>query len=140
MEVNYKSGNGQFEVNVEGTAQEVFEQIANFQEVFDRPIVINGQNVPSSEVHLRVRTVDDNKYYEMAYVGGNKDLWGYKLRFGCAKKGGGLFPKYQLGENENKDDYVSGGNGWFKYVGGKSQESSGDNKSSSKSKTEKAPF
>lgn len=116
MEVTYKSGNGQFVVTFDTKdASSLFEDIANFQEVFeDGNLIINGKSVPNEHVQFKVREVDGNKYFEKAYIGPDKELWGYKLQFGQNKKGGGLFPKRFL-DDEDKKNYEDGGFGWRKW-------------------------
>lgn len=140
MEVKYRTSNGQFEVNfdVKDNAS-LFEAVGDFQEVFEHngDYVINNVTVPSSDVQFRVREVDGNKYFEKVYVGNNKECWGFKLQYGQNKKGGGLFPKYY---HEKDSNYVDGGSGWRKYVGGKSEQPAEQQEKTSKSKTEKAPF
>jgi hypothetical protein len=117
MEVKYSSKDGQFQVVFDVKAQnELFEQIASFQEVFETPaeVVIAGKVVPAGDVQFRVREVDDNKYYEKVYVGNDRDLWGYKLPYGQNKKGGGLFPKHRIDE-EDLAKYDNGGGGWRRF-------------------------
>jgi len=143
MEVQYRSGNGQFVVNFDEKDQMgLFEKIASFQEIFEHngDYIINGETVPASDVQFRVRTVAGNDFYEKVYVGTNKKCWGFKFSYGCQKeKKGCLFPKYK-NEGEN---IVDGGGGWFKYTGGKGSDTqdSGDNSDKpAKDKTGKAPF
>lgn len=115
MEVKYRSACGRYEVLFEAKEQkDIFAQVANFQEVFedDTSVNINGINVPVTDIRFRVRTVDDNEFYEKVYVGSNKDLFGYKLEYGTAKKGGSLFPK-----RKDKDGTYYKNNGWHKWDG-----------------------
>ncbi len=140
MEVQYKSHDGQFVVNFDvKDARSLFESVADFQEVFEHSgdYLINGKNVPGQDVQFRVREVNGDKYYEKSYVGQDKDLWGFKLQYGCNKTGGGLFPKYR---HEEDDDYVNGGGGWRKYKGKSEPKSEATDDKSKKGKTDKAPF
>lgn len=117
MQVKYRSANGQFEVNFDVKTQtELFQEIASFQEVFESSAeeTIKGKKVPAGDVQFRVRDVDDNKYFEKVYVGSDKELWGYKLPFGQNKKGGSLFPKRFL-DDEDRTKNEDGGNGWRKW-------------------------
>lgn len=139
MEIKYRSACGQFEAVLEGKEQkDLFEQVANFQEVFESPefYTINGEKVPHYDVVFRVREVDGNKYYEKAYNGPNPKLWGFKLPFGQAKKGGGLFPKYRL-DDEDKATNEDGGGGWRRY---KKQQSTQPAQNTSKGSGEDVPF
>lgn len=94
--------------------QELFEEIARFQEVFgdlECSAVIDGELHTSDKVVFRVRTdSEENKYYELMCID-NGPLRFYKKIFGCHKKGGGLFPKKQEGDN-----LVQGRNYWAKFV------------------------
>ncbi len=120
MEVNYKSANGQFEVTFDVKTQtELFESLAEFQEVFEVPVTkIAGVDVKPEDVVFRVREVDGNKFYERAYVGSNPDLWGYKQQFGQNKKGGTLFLKKFL-TDEEKATHDDGKNGWRRFKNNK---------------------
>jgi hypothetical protein len=125
MQVNYKTLDGRFSVgfDVKDSAS-LFEAVADFQEVFEsKDNVINGIEVPLGDVQFRTRVVEDNKYFEKVYIGNDKSLWGYKLPFGQNKKGGGLFPKRYL-TDEDKATNHDGGNGWRKWkkVDGPAQE------------------
>ena len=120
MEVKYKSANGMFEVAFDAkNQQELFEELASFQEVFElsQKFKIGNKEVNITDIKFRVRTVDGNQFYEMVYQGGDKDLWGYRKAFGSSQqKKGALFPKWQVKE-EDKNNYENGGGGWFKYKG-----------------------
>lgn len=140
MQVTYNS-NGSLVVVVDGSNQkEIFEKLAEFQEVFNLKHTINGTEVDPAHIRLVVREVDDNKFYEMRYTGPDKDLWGYKLQFGSHKKGNTLFPRYKMDEDE-ADKYENGGNGWYKWIGdNKSNKKSSSKKTSKSNDDEDAPF
>lgn len=89
---------------------ELFTFIANMQEMFAHSVCErNGQS--SDHVRLRVRKDDDdNKYYEMYCYKGDKDCFGAVKKFGCNKKGDGLFPK-----SRDKDGNWLPNNGWTKW-------------------------
>ena len=81
--------------------QELFEQIARTQEVFDNKCT----RCDNDEVRFILRTDDeDNKYYEMQCTNPNCRA---KLAFGCNKKGGGMFPK-----RKDKEGNMVGKWGW----------------------------
>lgn len=138
MEAKYRSLDGQFEVSFdEKDPASLFEKIAEFQEVFETgEVKICGKVVPKEHIQFRVRTVDDNKYFEKVYVGPDHELWGFKLPYGQNKKGGGLFPKYRLSD-EDKVTNKDGGGGWRKFIGVPTGEQ--ETKSEKKS-GDKAPF
>lgn len=139
MEVKYRSLDGQFEVNFdEKDPASLFERIAEFQEVFEGgDVKICGKPVQKEHVQYRVRVVDDNKYFEKVYTGPDPELWGFKLPFGQNKKGGGLFPKYRLSD-EDKATNKDGGGGWRKFIGSSQQEEKGTK--TDKKSDDKAPF
>lgn len=115
MELKYRSACGRYEVMFEAKEQkDLFAQIATFQEIFedDTSVNIDGVDVPTSDIRFRVRAVDDNEFYEKVYVGSNPKLFGYKIEYGSAKKGGGLFPK-----RKDKDGKYYKNNGWHKWEG-----------------------
>ena len=108
MKVSFVTSGGKVRVEVEGkTQKDIFEQIAQFQEVFDNPTCgLCG----STNIKFVCRTVQytdektgkvkDAKYYEMKCVD-----CGAVLEFGQLQDGEDLFPK-------RKDNYKT--NGWKK--------------------------
>ena len=94
MKLNYTTKNGRISVELEGKTQtEIFEQLAEFQEVFESTECVVGEK-RSDDVRFVVRTdKDENKYYELRCIDKDKDLQYRKLAFGQNKKGGTLFPK-----------------------------------------------
>lgn len=96
----FKAGNLVFELDA-SDEKGLFEKIAHIQEVFDQ----SCGKCQSDNVILRVRTVDDNKFYEMTC----KDCYA-RLSFGAHKKGGTLFPKRKGEGGEFLNDY-----GWLKW-------------------------
>jgi hypothetical protein len=138
MEVKYRTGEFEVLFDVKDETA-LFEAIASFQETFvDNTVTINRVPVSKDDIQFRVREVDGNKYFEKVYVGSNGDLWGFKQRFGQNKKGGGIFPKRYL-DDEDKAKYQDGGNGWFKW---KKENSSNapQQESTAKGGEQKAPF
>lgn len=96
MQVTFKFGPLTATISAE-TQQELFEEIASFQEVFNMKHVVKNKEIDPEDLRFLVRSDDeDNKYYELVYRGTDKELWGFKLPFGCNKKGGGLFPRRKL--------------------------------------------
>jgi hypothetical protein len=93
-----KTGLITFEVEA-ANQKELFEQIADVQEVFDAET--ECRLCHSKTIRFQVRTVDDNKYYEMVCDCGGQ------FSFGQNKKGNTLFPKRDKGTH-----------GWTKYEKG----------------------
>ncbi len=110
MELVYKTADGRFEVKVEGKShQDLVEQIASFQEVFENnTVTYNGKT--SNKVQWRVREVDDNKYYELVCVDEDFDIKNARLAFGSHKSGKTLFAK-----RKNEDGSYNKNNGWKKF-------------------------
>lgn len=95
MKLSYTTADGKMTVEfVKDTQVELWEELARFQEVFEDTNCSNGKE-SSDKVRFVVRTDDeDNKYYELHCVDTNKPALRFaKKKFGCHKKGGGLFPK-----------------------------------------------
>lgn len=110
MELTYTTADGRLTVKVEGKTQsEVFEQLAQFQEVFENTKCVIGKK-SSNEVKFVVREdKEENKYYEIHCVDSDPDLRGKKLAFGQHKKGGSLFPRRKDG-----DTWLPN-NGWVRF-------------------------
>jgi hypothetical protein len=93
-------------VELEGADQkDTFEKLATVQEVFGEDVC---GKCGKSNLKFQVRTVDDNKFYEIKCVS-----CGAVLSFGAHKKGNTLFPKRKDGENWLAD------RGWVKWDGSK---------------------
>ena len=87
----------------EGSSQtEIFENLANFSEVFSMDTC---GKCGKKNVRYVVREVDDNKYYELRC----NDCRA-KLAFGVHKKGGTLFPK----RKDDKGTWLNS-QGWLKW-------------------------
>lgn len=105
MKLNYTTKNGRINVGFEGEGQrQVWEQLADFQEVFEEAVC---GKCGSENLRFVVRDVEDNKYYELRCLERNCNS---RLSFGCNKNGKSLFPK-------RKDDTgkYKGDNGWTKW-------------------------
>ena len=101
MKVTYTSG--KISVQIEADTQiELFQQLANFQEIFDET---KCGKCGSENIRFQVRNVDDNLYYEAKCID-----CGSKLAFGVMKKGGRLFPKRKDKEGKWLPD-----GGWVKW-------------------------
>lgn len=109
MELTYVSRDGRFSAKFSGTFQEVFEQVADFEEVFCDNVCVGPDGAIYDDVRYQVRHVDDNKYYEKICLSPGEAKY-RRLSFGCNKKGGGLFPK-----RKDDDGNIVGWNGWGKY-------------------------
>lgn len=95
LEVNYRTNDGRMSAKFTGDVKEVFEHVAKFAEVFETNTVCG--NCKSEDVRPSVRVVEDNKYYEKKC-----NACGYGFSYGQTKKGGTLFPKWQLGWTKYK--------------------------------------
>lgn len=105
MEAQYKSHNGRLMFKIEGgTQKELFENIADIQEVFESDSVCGMCR--SADIHFRVREVQGNKYFELRCGACNA-----QFAFGQNKDMKSLFPK-------RKDDQGNWlpNRGWFKYT------------------------
>ena len=103
MKVNYTTSNGRISVEIEGDTQvEIFQQLANFQEIFAETACGKCE---SENIRFQVRNVDDNLYYELRCMD-----CGAKLAFGVMKKGGRLFPK----RKDKESNWLPNG-GWVKW-------------------------
>lgn len=111
MEVTYVSADGKLSVKVEGkTQKEIFEQIAQFQEVFENTECVVGKK-SSNKVRFVVREDQEkNKYYELYCVDSDPDLRGRRLSFGSHKVGGSLFP-----QRKDKEGNYKLNSGWTKF-------------------------
>lgn len=125
MEIVYKSPSGLFEAKLEGKGHDdLFEQVADFMEVFEVPNVINKVEVPLSDIKFVVRENEGNKFYEQRYTGPNKDLWGFRRSFHMKKvPKGAMYPDSYLKTDEEKANYEDGGNGWRRWKGSKTAKS-----------------
>lgn len=104
MKVTYTSNNGRLTLQADGNTKEVFEQLADFDEVFNQTTCAA---TGSDNVVFRVRQVDGNKYYEVAAVES-----GHKLSFGQTRDGLKLFPR-----RKDKDGNWLTDSGWVKWEG-----------------------
>ena len=96
-----KVGNLLFELDA-SDERTLFEKIAHVQEVFGNNVCGKCGN---TDTKLRVRTVEDDKYYE-----GICPQCFARFSFGCHKKGNTLFPK----RKNDKGEYLPD-NGWVKW-------------------------
>tara|TARA_R110000824_G_scaffold14985_3_gene63341 strand:- start:10876 stop:11205 length:330 start_codon:yes stop_codon:yes gene_type:complete len=101
MKVQYTSGPIKVEIEAD-TQIELFQQLANFQEIFAENLC---GKCGSENIRYQVRNVDDNLYYELRCAGCNA-----KLAFGVMKKGGRLFPK----RKDKEGKWLPNG-GWVKW-------------------------
>ena len=101
MKVVYTKGPISAEIEAD-TQVEVFQQLANFQEIFAETIC---GKCGSEGVRFQVRNVDDNLYHEAKCTSCNA-----KLAFGVMKKGGRLFPR----RKDKEGNWFPDG-GWVKW-------------------------
>tara|TARA_Y100000034_G_scaffold136729_1_gene215273 strand:- start:1650 stop:1994 length:345 start_codon:yes stop_codon:yes gene_type:complete len=104
MEITYTSNNGRLTLHASGNAREVFEQLAEFDEVFNQSTCAA---TGSDNVSFRVRQVEGNKYYEIV-----ANETGHKLSFGQTREGQKLFPR-----RKDKDGNWLADKGWVKWEG-----------------------
>ena len=103
VKAHFKTRNNRLTFEVEGGDQKgLFEAVAELQEVFEADD--NCGCCSLANIRFRVRTHDDNKYYELVC-----QECGAKLSFGQHKKGGTLFAKRtdESGPLPNR--------GWYKW-------------------------
>lgn len=104
MEAQYKTRNGRMVVKVEAEDQKtIFKQIAAVQEVFEAET--DCGLCKSQDIRFRVRSVDDNEYFELTCTNCNA-----RFEFGQHRKGGSLFPK----RRDESGKYLPN-RGWSKY-------------------------
>lgn len=102
MKVNYKSKNGQFEVQFDAVNnKDLFEQIASFQEIFEQ-----GKK-GGTNYRFVVRQVGKHKYYELLCLNDGEKL-GFGLREDDPDQ---MFPR----RKNHKTGEAIGDNGWHKY-------------------------
>ena len=101
MKVQYTRGPISAEIEAD-TQVEVFQQLANFQEIFGETIC---GKCGSDAVRFQVRNVDDNLYHEAKCSSCNA-----KLAFGVMKKGGRLYPR-----RKDKDGNWLSDKGWQRW-------------------------
>jgi len=105
MECQYRSRNGRLFFKVEGgTQKELFENIADLQEVFEADEACGM--CKSTNIRFRVRDVKGNKYFELRCLECNA-----QFSFGQNKDMKSLFPKRR---DEEGKPLPHGG--WFKWV------------------------
>lgn len=117
MQVSYTTADGRMTAVFEGKDhQSIWEQIADFQEVFeDRNIKIGDKEVDTKDIVFRVRRVDGNDFYEKVYVGTDYNLRGYKMAYQQAKeRKGTMYPV-----RKDKEGGWIENNGWTKWQGNK---------------------
>lgn len=90
------------ELNVENQ-QDLFESIYRTQEIFS---IDKCGKCGSTDIKYIVRTIDDNKFFELQCPKCKA-----KLTFGCAKRGGGLFPH----KKDQNNNWLPN-NGWTVYT------------------------
>lgn len=107
MKAHLKSSNGRVLVEVEGTnVKDLFEQLANVQEVIDADAACGACGRP--EIKFRVREVKNFKYFEL-----HCESCSARLQFGQLRTGDGLFAKRKTEEGDFLPD-----RGWQKYLQG----------------------
>ena len=107
VEVQYKSRNGRLLFKIEGSGpKELFKGIAAVQEVFEIDDACGC--CKSTDVVFRVRTIDNNDFYEIVCRACHA-----QLSYGQRKTGGGLWVKRLDEEKRALPD-----RGWSVYRGG----------------------
>ncbi len=104
MKAHYKTANGRIVFEVDGgTQKELFENIAEVQEVYESHSACG--KCQSQDIHFRVREVKGNRYYELRCRHCNA-----QFSFGQNKDMKSLFPKYKDDQGNWLPD-----RGWFKW-------------------------
>jgi hypothetical protein len=107
MKLSYTSACGRFKAEFEGSTQkEVFEKVAEFQEVFEEPACgCCGEK----NTKLVARENQGNKFYERKCANA---ACGAYLAYGVNKTGGTIFPK----RKDEETNRPGPNNGWKKFV------------------------
>jgi hypothetical protein len=104
LKAHYRTANGRITFEIEGGNQkELFEGVANLQEIFEADSTCGLCHKPN--LKFRVREVQNNKYYELHCAD-----CGAQFQFGQHKTKPTLFPK-----RKDKDDKWLPNRGWSKY-------------------------
>lgn len=95
MKLNYTTFNGRLSVELEADSQvELWEKLAQFQEVFDNTTCVDSKGNKSEKVYFQVRENDGNKFYELVCLDeDNPNLRFARRSFGVHRTGKTLFPK-----------------------------------------------
>jgi hypothetical protein len=95
MKVSYKTIDGRFGAEFEGTELEVFQQVARFEEIFGNTTCSNGKESSDKVVFVTRKDKEENLYLEQVCVDDTKPALRFaKRRFGQNKgKDGNIFPK-----------------------------------------------
>lgn len=105
MKAHYRTANGRIVFEIEGGNQkELFENIADLQEVFEADSSCGM--CKSQDIHFRVREVKGNKYFEIRCGACNA-----QFSFGQNKDMKSLFPK-----RKGEDGNWLPNRGWFKWT------------------------
>lgn len=114
MEASYTTKDGRMTFKFdEKTQADVFERIAEVQEVFENSVCTrNGKS--SDDLKYVVREVEGNKFYELVCKSREPELLNARLSFGMHKKGGTLFPKRNEEGEDGKKVWLKN-NGWVQY-------------------------
>ncbi len=101
MKLEYMSANKRFKLTFEGDEKQLFQQVGQFQEVFENQNTCGNKSCGSDNVTFNVREVEGNKYYEKRC----QDC-GMKFQYGQHKQGGTLFPNNSKGWHRWTPDAV----------------------------------
>lgn len=91
MKAHYRTQSGRLTFELDGGAPEIFAGIAEVQEIFEADTSCGCCNQPN--IRFRVRTVDDNHFYELVCLDCRA-----VLSFGQTKRGNHLFAKRKEGD------------------------------------------
>lgn len=106
MKAHYKTRNGRLVFEIEGdTPKAIFRGVADLQNLFESDDACGCCS--GTNLQYRVRTIDDNDYYELFCMDCSA-----ALNYGQHKKGGGLFPK-----RKDADGKPFPNNGWKRWTG-----------------------
>lgn len=114
MKAKYKTADGRFEFELEGSTQkEVFKEVASLQEVFEEPCC---KLCKKTSTKLVVRKSKDKKGKPLDYFERRCNACGAVLTYGVNIEGGTLFPHRKVKNEKGEEVWDSTNQGWHKYV------------------------
>jgi len=95
MKIGYKTSDGRFSAEFEGTEVELVQQIARFEEIFGNNVCSNGKESSDKTIFVTRTDKEENLYLELVCIDESKPALRFaKRRFGQNKgKDGKIFPR-----------------------------------------------